>query len=74
MPPEFSVERVRQMFGVSFFEGRDKILLLDEALKLGLLFQNWVLKLFKICKFLEKQIFRQMQNFHEKFRLFARCG
>ena len=41
---DFSVEWVRQMFGGSFFEGRDKILLSGEALKFGGIFQKFALK------------------------------
>ena len=42
---DFSVEWIRQMFGGPFIEGRDKILLLGEAQKFGVIFWKFVLKL-----------------------------
>ena len=47
---DFSVEKVRQIFGGPFFEGRDKILVLGEALKFGEIFKKFALKLLKYEK------------------------
>ena len=44
---------VRQMFGGSFFEWNE-ILLLGKALKFGVIFQKYALKLIKIWKIIEK--------------------
>ena len=54
------------MFGGPFFEGRDKILLLGEALKFGVSFQKIDLNLLKNMKYLEI-IWEKMQNFHDNF-------
>ena len=48
------MRRVRQLFGRPFIEGRDKILLLGEAVKFDVTFQKCALKLFKISKIIEK--------------------
>ena len=42
------------MFLGPFFQGRGKILLLVEALKSGVMFQKFALKLFTIWKIMEK--------------------
>ena len=47
---DFSAEGVRQMLGGPIFEGRNEILLLGKALKLGAIFQKYGLKLIKIWK------------------------
>ena len=56
----------------SLFEGRDNILLLGKALKFGVIFQKFALKLLKIWKIMEK-LSEEKQNFQEKFRFFARA-
>ena len=47
---DFSVEWVHQIFGGPIFEGRNEILLLVKALKFGVIFQKYALKLIKIRK------------------------
>ena len=63
---DFSVEWVRQMFGGPIFEGRNEILLLGKALKLGVIFQ----KLINIWKFIEKMR-EKMQVFSENCLIFS---
>ena len=65
---DFSVEGGPKMFGGPIFEGRNEILLLGEALKLGVIFQKYALKLIEIWKIVEKmrekmQIFPKFFNF-----------
>ena len=45
---DFLFEGAHKMFGGPIFDGRNKILLLRQALKLGVIFQKYPLKLIKI--------------------------
>ena len=55
MHARFSVERgPPNVWGVRFFEGRNEILLLGKAIKFGVIFQKYGLKLIKLRKFTAK--------------------
>ena len=63
---DFSVEGVRQMFGVGpIFRGWNEILLLGKALKFGVIFPKLALKLIEICKIIGK--IREKCKFFGKF-------
>ena len=66
MDAEFLVEGVGQMFWSPFIEGRDKILLLGEALKFGVILQRLALNLLKIWKIMKKNL----EKIFPKFFLF----
>ena len=51
---DFLVEGVHQMFWDPIFEGRNEILLLGKALKFGVIFKKYALKLIKLLKITEK--------------------
>ena len=57
------------MFWDPFFEGRDKILLLGEALKFAVIFQKFAFKLLKYEHY--GKHFRKIANFLKNF-IFAR--
>ena len=54
------------MFGGPIFEGRNEILLLGKALKFGVIFQKYKLKLIKIWIIIEEKI-EKNANFLEIF-------
>ena len=51
---DFSVEGVRKMLGGPIFRGWNEILLLGKALKFGVIFKKYALKLIKNLKHIEK--------------------
>ena len=65
---DFSVEGGPQnVCGGPIFRGWNEILLLDKALKFGVIFQKLALKLIKICKIIGK--IREKCKFFGKFFL-----
>ena len=54
------------VFGGPIFRGWNEILLLGKALKFGVIFQKYALKLIKIWKIIEK-IREKVQNWLENF-------
>ena len=62
---DFSVEGVRQMLRGAIFRGWNEILLLGKALKFGVIFQKFALKLIKISKIIGK--IREKCKFSGKF-------
>ena len=64
---DFTVEGVHKMFGGGpIFRGWNEILLLGKALKFGVIFQKYALKLIKKLKNIEK-IREKMQIFQKNF-------
>ena len=69
---DFSVEGVHIMFGGPIFRGWNEILLLGKALKFGVIFQKYSLKLIKNWKNIEK-IREKMPIFQKIFLIFGRA-
>ena len=67
---DFSIEGVHQMFWGTIFEGRNEILLLGKALKFGVIFQKYALKLIKIWKIIEN--IREKMQISPNFLIFWR--
>ena len=57
--------RVEQLIGGPIFKGRNEITRLRKALKLGVMFQNYALKLIKIWKVIEE--IREKMDFSKSF-------